>query len=90
MSKKIYRVPVYYQMCEYVCVKADSAEQALKHVQDHQDEFKTHPDEAYYMDDSYEVETEADMVHGYDEENIGTLGWNRPGESFSDNYVTAE
>lgn len=86
MAKQIYRVPVYYQMCEYVCVKADSAEQAIKHVADHQDELNIHPGEAYYMDDSYEVETDPGSVQGHDEDS---KTWSRAGESFSQNYIEA-
>ena len=53
----IYRVPVYYTVCEYVPVKAVSAEQAHDYVEDHMNDMKTHSGDAYYLDDTYEEES---------------------------------
>lgn len=80
---KIYRVPVYYQVCEYVAVKAESAEKAVKYVQDHIEDMPVHVGELYYVDDSYEVESDSDIL-GYDETS---RLWSR--ESYTETYYDA-
>lgn len=84
-NTKIYRVPVYYTVCEYVCVKAESEEQAQQYVIDNQDSMGTHCGDAYYMDDSYEVEPNEDSIMGYDEES---RAWDK-GESYSKTFYDA-
>lgn len=85
---KIYRVPVYYQLCEYVCVKADSPEEAREYIEENQERFAIHPSQGYYIDDSYEVEKETDMIHDFDESanNNDFDSWNRKNEPFSQSY----
>ena len=83
-EKKIYRVPVYYQVSEYIPVKADSAEEAIEYVREHQDEIPTHCGEAYYLDESYEIESDPDTVRGYDE---GSGLWAK--ESWIEGYYDA-
>lgn len=62
---KFYKVPVYYQVCEYVTVKAENPEQARQWVEDHQDDIPTHlyNAEANYIDESYEVEQDVSCVY---------------------------
>ena len=75
MSEKIYRIPVYYNVCEYVCVKAENAEQAHDFAEDHKDLFSTHCGEAQYLDDSYEVESDIGVYSEYDtDDNRWTHG----------------
>lgn len=81
-ENKVYRVPVYYSVCEYVPVKASSAEQARDYVKKHIDEMKTHSGDAYYLDDTYEVEEDVEMIHGYDE---SSHEWDK-GESYSHEF----
>ncbi len=84
-ENKIYRVPVYYQVCEYVAVKAESADKAVKYVQDHMEDMPVHAGELYYMDDSYEVESDPNVLGcGYDEES---RLWSR--ESYTETYYDA-
>lgn len=66
---KVYRVPVYYQVSEYIPVKANSAKEAIEYVRQHQDEIPTHCGDAYYLDDSYEIESDPDVVYGHKEES---------------------
>ena len=87
---KIYRVPVYYQLCEYVCVKAESAQDAIDYVNTHSDDLPIHQAGAYYVDDSYEVENDDSVVNGYPEKNDdGTMSWHHPNEVFSETYYDA-
>ena len=81
----VYRVPVYYNVCEYVCVKADSPEAARAYVERKQDKMSTHCGEAYYLDESYEIEDDIDMIHGYDETS---REWDK-GESYSSEFYDA-
>ncbi|WP_024858996.1 hypothetical protein [Ruminococcus albus] len=66
---KIYRVPVYYQVSEYVPVKAFSKEEAIEYVRKHQAEIPTHCGDANYIDESYEIESDPDVVLGCDEKS---------------------
>ena len=81
----IYRVPVYYNVCEYVPVKAVSAEQARNYVKDHIDDMKTHSGDAYYLDDTYEIEEDLETIHGYNEQS---REWDK-GEEYSHEFFDA-
>lgn len=66
MKKRIYKVPVVYEMYGTVEVEAESAEEAYDRVKDHPEDFAL-PDESFYVDDSFKV---ADDDH---ENAIGTI-----------------
>lgn len=53
-EKRIYRVPVVYEMYGAVEVEAESAEEAYDKVKNHPDDFAL-PDESFYVDDSFRV-----------------------------------
>jgi hypothetical protein len=53
-EKRIYRVPVVYEMYGAVEVEAESAEEAYDKVKDHPEDFNL-PDESFYVDDSFKV-----------------------------------
>lgn len=55
MEKKIYLVPVYWEMFGRVSVEAESAEKAIEYALDHIDEYKL-PEKAEYIDGSFEVD----------------------------------
>lgn len=72
---KFFKVPVYYQVCEYVSVKADSAEQARQWVDDNQDRIPTHLDnpKTSYVDESFEVEQKSSCVFEVKHTDVGSL-----------------
>lgn len=53
-EKRLYRVPVVYEMYGHVEVEAESAEEAYDKVKDHPEDFNL-PDEGFYVDDSFKV-----------------------------------
>jgi len=70
-KEKYFRVPVYYQVCEYVTVKADDEETARQWVEEHQDKIPTHlTPETSYIDESFEVEQDPNCVYPVDPNTI--------------------
>lgn len=65
---KEYLIPVTVEMAGMVAIQAETAEEAIKIAQDHIDELPI-PSVKEYIDGSYEVETEPDIVEFYSEEN---------------------
>ena len=73
-KETIYQVPVFYEMCEYVFVKADSPRQAKDYVDEHKSEFPIHPEKAYYVDDSFTTDDDVDAEEDVFKTKI--LGYN--------------
>lgn len=67
MAKKRYMIPVTFEMCGMIAIEADSAEEAISLAEEHMDEL---PIPAYkeYVDGSYSVETEPEIVQVYTDE----------------------
>ncbi len=60
---KNYKVPVYYNVVEYVVVAAESEEAALKYIQENEGKIPTHcSSEQSYIDESFEVEADPGCV----------------------------
>ncbi len=81
-EETIYKVPVYYEMCEYVYVKADSPEQAKDYVDEHRFKIPIHPENADYVEDSFETDDDVDaaeyiteeVIRGYDDKKVLIVG----------------
>lgn len=67
MAKKKYMIPVTFEMCGMIAIEADSAEEAIELAQEHIDELPL-PSHKEYVDGSYSVETEPDIVQAYTDE----------------------
>lgn len=66
MQKEFF-IPVTFEMCGMIAIKADSAEDAIKKAQDHIDELPV-PCVNDYVDGSYKVETNPEIVELYSTE----------------------
>jgi hypothetical protein len=58
----LYKVPVYYQVVEYINVEAESAESAIQQLKDTEDSIHTHCGDAHYIDESFEIESDPGQV----------------------------
>lgn len=64
---KEYLIPVTVEMAGMVAIQAETAEKAIKIAQDHIDELPI-PSVKEYIDGSYEVETDPEIVELYSSE----------------------
>lgn len=61
---KLYKVPIYWQMSAYVDVEADSPEDAIEKARlKYGNPTEPLPEDGEYIDDSFEVEENADCVY---------------------------
>ena len=52
-AKKKFKIPVSWEVCDFVKVQADSLEEALDYMEEHSDEIPIDMSDAEYIDGSY-------------------------------------
>ena len=57
-----YKVPVYYEVVEYIEVEAESPEEAIELLRKKEDDIHTNCGDAYYVDGSFEIESDPGVV----------------------------
>ena len=61
MAKKKYKIPVWWSMSGTVEIEADSLEEAIDKAETDSD--ISLPEDSYYIDDSWEVNRDEDMIN---------------------------
>lgn len=61
MAKKVYLVPVYWEMYGRVSVEAESPEKALEYAREHMDEYKL-PYKSEYVEGSFDVDMDGTVL----------------------------
>lgn len=63
-TKKEYLIPVSFEMCGMLVIRAESAKQAIKLAEENIDMLPI-PSNKSYVDGSYRVETDPDIINIY-------------------------
>jgi len=63
-GKKDFVFPIYWEMMGKLKVQADSLEEAMKWVEEHEEEIELDPD-ADYIDGTFEVEEDEEVIKNY-------------------------